>query len=122
MAAKLTMVATDGRRLALVEHEVDFPPEGDAEMILPTKAVSELMRILCNDGDLKIYSQKNQVVFELGTTMLSSIGAGRPSNPNTASTASLWRVSSGAGGRAAARGKPSFKTKENNDVHVEIDT
>ena len=69
---KLTMVATDGRRLALVEHDVDFPPEGDAEMILPTKAVSELMRILCNDGDLKIYAQKNQVVFELGSTMLSS--------------------------------------------------
>lgn len=69
---KLTMVATDGRRLALVEHEIEFPAEAEAEMILPTKAVSELMRILCNEGDLKIYAQKNQVVFELGTTMLSS--------------------------------------------------
>jgi len=69
---KLTMVATDGRRLALVEHEVEFPSEAEAEMILPTKAVSELMRILGGEGDLKIYSQKNQVVFELGTSMLSS--------------------------------------------------
>ena len=69
---KLTMVATDGRRLALVEHEIEFPPEAEAEMILPTKAVSELMRILANEGDLKIYAQTNQVVFELGTTMLSS--------------------------------------------------
>ncbi|HNX35141.1 MAG TPA: DNA polymerase III subunit beta [Kiritimatiellia bacterium] len=69
---KLTMVATDGRRLALVEHEIEFPPEAEAEMILPTKAVSELMRILGSEGDLKIYLQKNQVVFELGTTMLSS--------------------------------------------------
>ncbi len=69
---KLTMVATDGRRLALVEHEIDFPPEAEVEMVLPTKAVSELMRILCNDGDLKIYAQKNQVIFELGTTTLSS--------------------------------------------------
>lgn len=69
---KLTMVATDGRRLALVEHEIEFPVEAEAEMILPTKAVSELMRILGNEGDLKIYAQKNQVVFELGTTMLSS--------------------------------------------------
>jgi DNA polymerase-3 subunit beta len=69
---KLTMVATDGRRLALVEHEIEFPPEAETEMILPTKAVSELMRILSNDGELKIYAQKNQVIFELGTTMLSS--------------------------------------------------
>ncbi|MDD4017792.1 MAG: DNA polymerase III subunit beta, partial [Kiritimatiellae bacterium] len=69
---KLTMVATDGRRLALVEHEIEFPPEAEVEMILPTKAVSELMRILSNDGDLKIYAQKNQVVFELGDTVLSS--------------------------------------------------
>jgi len=69
---KLTMVATDGRRLALVEHEIEFPPEAEVEMILPTKAVSELMRILGNDGDLKIYAQKNQVVFELGATILSS--------------------------------------------------
>lgn len=69
---KLTMVATDGRRLALVEHEIEFPPEAETEMILPTKAVSEMMRILGSEGDLKIYAQKNQVVFELGQTMLSS--------------------------------------------------
>ena len=69
---KLTMVATDGRRLALVEQEIEFPPEAETEMILPTKAVSELMRILGGEGDLKIYAQKNQVVFEVGTTMLSS--------------------------------------------------
>jgi len=69
---KLTMVATDGRRLALVEQEVEFPPEADTEMILPTKAVSELMRVLGNDGDLKIHAQKNQVVFEMETTMISS--------------------------------------------------
>ncbi|MDX9868734.1 MAG: DNA polymerase III subunit beta [Kiritimatiellia bacterium] len=69
---KLTLVATDGRRLALVEHEIEFPPEAETEMILPIKAVSELMRILAHDGDLKIYAQKNQAVFELGTTVLSS--------------------------------------------------
>jgi len=69
---KLTMVATDGRRLALVEHEIEFPPEAEAELILPNKAVSELMRLLGNEGDLKVYAQKNQTVFEIGTTMVSS--------------------------------------------------
>jgi DNA polymerase-3 subunit beta len=69
---KLTMVATDGRRLALVEHEVEFPPENDVELILPTKAVTELVHILGNDGDLRIFVQKNQVIFEFGNTMMSS--------------------------------------------------
>ena len=69
---KLTMVATDGRRLALVEHEVEFPPEAEVEMILPTKSVNELMHILGDDGDLRIYAQKNQAVFEFGDVTMSS--------------------------------------------------
>jgi len=69
---KVTMVATDGRRLALVDHEIEFPPEAETEMILPTKAVAELMRMLGNDGEVKIYAQKNLVVFESGTTVMSS--------------------------------------------------
>jgi len=69
---KLTMVATDGRRLALVDHEVAFPPEAETEMILPTKAVAELLRILAEEGEVKIYVQKNLAVFEVGTTIMSS--------------------------------------------------
>jgi DNA polymerase-3 subunit beta len=69
---KLTMVATDGRRLALVDHEVEFPEQAETEMILPSKAVNELMRVLQNEGEVKIYAQKNQVVFEMGTTIMSS--------------------------------------------------
>ncbi len=69
---KLTMVATDGRRLALVEQEIEFPPEAEAELILPNKSVTELMRLLSNEGDLKVYAQTNQAVFEIGTTMMSS--------------------------------------------------
>ena len=69
---KLTMVATDGRRLALVDHEIEFPPEAEVEMILPTKAVTELSRVLESEGEIKIYAQKNQVVFEIGKTMMSS--------------------------------------------------
>ena len=39
---KLTLVATDGRRLALVDLEVEFPRSQEAEIIVPTKAVTEL--------------------------------------------------------------------------------
>jgi DNA polymerase-3 subunit beta len=69
---KLTMVATDGRRLALVEHEVEFPAEAEIEMILPSKAVNELLHILGDDGDMKIFAHKSQVVFEFGSVMMSS--------------------------------------------------
>lgn len=69
---KLTVVATDSRRLALVEHEVEFAPEAETELILPIKAVNELLRIMGHDGDIKIYTQKNMAVFEFDNTMLSS--------------------------------------------------
>ncbi len=66
--AKLTMVATDGKRLALVEQELEFPPESACEMILPPKAVAELMRLLGgSEGAMKIYGQAGQVMFDCGT-------------------------------------------------------
>ena len=43
---KLTMVATDGRRLALVEEEVEFPKEAEVDLIIPTKVVTELVHSL----------------------------------------------------------------------------
>ncbi len=67
---KLTSVATDGRRLALVEAEVEFSENHD--LILPSKAVTELLHILGEEGTLRIYPRANQIVFSFGETMLSS--------------------------------------------------
>jgi DNA polymerase-3 subunit beta len=69
---KLTLVATDGRRLALVEHEVEFPPGEETEFILPTKAVHELQHTLGEEGELKIYCKENQALFEFGNVSVSS--------------------------------------------------
>ncbi len=63
---KLTMVATDGKRLSLVEQEVEFPPENGCEMILPQKTVAELMRLLSGEGAMQIYSQTGQIVCDCG--------------------------------------------------------
>lgn len=63
---KLTMVATDGKRLALVEQELEFPPESNCSMILPPKAVAELSRLLAGEGPMKIYGQAGQIVFDCG--------------------------------------------------------
>lgn len=71
-AGKLTVVATDGRRLALVETEVEFPAEAETEVILPSKAVNELEQILSDEGELKIHIKEKQIMFEFKDVMLSS--------------------------------------------------
>ena len=69
---KLTMVATDGRRLALVEHEMEFAKGNETDAILPTKAVNELQRILGQEEPLTISLSDNQIAFDLGETFLVS--------------------------------------------------
>jgi DNA polymerase-3 subunit beta len=69
---KLTMVATDGRRLALVEHEIEIAGEAEKDIILPTKVVSELQRSLLHDGDVRITIEKSQIAFNLGNTKVYS--------------------------------------------------
>ncbi|MEM6821640.1 MAG: DNA polymerase III subunit beta [Verrucomicrobiota bacterium] len=69
---KLSVVATDGRRLAMISEEVDFPKSSEMEVILPTKAVAELGRILADDGQAEISISENQIAFSVGTTYLVS--------------------------------------------------
>ena len=69
---KLTMVATDGRRLALVEHEMEFPAAAEKDIILPSKVVAELQRSLSGNGDVKVTIEKSQVSFNLGDTQIYS--------------------------------------------------
>ena len=70
--SKLTMVATDGRRLALIEQEMEFPKDAEKDIVLPSKAVAELSRSLAGDGDLKMMIQKSQICFELENLMIYS--------------------------------------------------
>ena len=73
-AAKLTVVATDGRRLALIERDLEIPKGAEAELILPTKAVGELHRLLGDKGDAKLTVGENQIVISLdGTTLVSKL-------------------------------------------------
>jgi DNA polymerase-3 subunit beta len=69
---KLSLVATDGRRLALVEQDLEFPKGSEVEAILPTKAVQELQRILRDEESMTISFAENQVSFDLGNTFLYS--------------------------------------------------
>jgi len=69
---KLTTVATDGRRLALTEHEIEIPKGGEAELIVPTKAVAELERLLGDKGEAKLSIGENQILFDFDNTTLAS--------------------------------------------------
>jgi DNA polymerase III subunit beta len=62
---KITMVATDGRRLALVDEEIDIPEGSEGEFIVPTKAINELGRLLASKGEAEIKFTDNQVALTL---------------------------------------------------------
>jgi DNA polymerase-3 subunit beta len=62
---KMTMVATDGRRLALVDEEVDLNETNTGEFIIPAKAVGELNRLMTATGTVEIKLGENQASFSL---------------------------------------------------------
>lgn len=72
-ATHLTVVATDGHRLALAQMPLSQPDLPKVDVILPRKAVLELFKLLA-DGDAKVIMQvrENQVSFTLGDVELIS--------------------------------------------------
>lgn len=78
---KLTGVATDGRRLALVEQELEFPSDAEADLIVPSKTVAELIKNLGDEGTMRIRATQKQIAFEFnGMLVLSKLIEG--SYPN----------------------------------------
>jgi DNA polymerase-3 subunit beta len=70
---KMTMVATDGRRLALVDEEADISDQSQGEFIVPAKTVNELNRLLLDKGELQLRYAENQASFTLKDEKGSSI-------------------------------------------------
>ncbi len=62
---KITAVATDGRRLALCEHDAELPRGTNADFILSAKTVTELQRLLVDGGTAQISISENQAAFLL---------------------------------------------------------
>ena len=69
---KLAVVATDGRRMALYEQEVEYPKGSEGDMILPFKTVEELSATLHGDGPLRIKATQNQIAFEFDDLLIVS--------------------------------------------------
>src|SRR5438045_6247278 len=69
---KLTLVATDGRRLALIDLEVEFARSNEVDIVVPAKCVGELQRLLGDDGEVKLEVGENQIKFEASGRVLVS--------------------------------------------------
>ncbi|MBW7893877.1 MAG: DNA polymerase III subunit beta [Opitutaceae bacterium] len=64
---KLSLVATDGRRLALISKEMDVPASSAGAIILPAKTVGELLRLLDKGEKLKINFNDRRAAFQIDT-------------------------------------------------------
>jgi DNA polymerase-3 subunit beta len=71
---ELRMVATDSYRLSVKETPLDAALEGSFEANVPARALQELARIAqaVDADELRVGVRANQVVFEVGGTVLSS--------------------------------------------------
>ena len=64
---KLALVATDGRRLALVSKEMAVPSGSGGAIILPAKTVAELLRLLGKGEKLKVAFNERRAAFQIET-------------------------------------------------------
>lgn len=69
---KLTVVCTDGRRLALVEQEMDMLDAAEVDIVVPTKTVNELIKTLDEEGEAVIKTSATQVAFEFANIFVIS--------------------------------------------------
>ena len=77
----LAAVATDSRRLALVENPLDEAPAAPFDLIIPLKAVNELLRLLGDEGTVGIKSSGRQASFAFGpVTLVTKLMEGKYPN------------------------------------------
>jgi DNA polymerase-3 subunit beta len=62
----LTLVSTDGKRLAMVERKLIVESDLEISMIVPLKTIQELNRNLKDDVELSLVVSSNQALFDLG--------------------------------------------------------
>ncbi len=68
----LKLVATDGRRLAIIQKEILEIGNLKKDVILPMKTIQELNRNLGEEGDVFFYFKENQLLINLGPIYITS--------------------------------------------------
>lgn len=62
----LSAVATDARRLAIVERKLAFPKSHEVDLIVPLEPVKRLLKTLGDEGEVRISATSEHVAFEYG--------------------------------------------------------
>ena len=68
----LTLVSTDGKRLAIAERKLNIDSDIDLSIIVPIKTIHELNRNLKENGELSLVVGSNQALFDLGSVAIIS--------------------------------------------------
>jgi DNA polymerase-3 subunit beta len=68
----LSLVATDGKRLAIIEKTLNQNTDKDITMIVPIKTIHELNRNLQEQDELSLILGNNQALFDLGSVVIIS--------------------------------------------------
>jgi DNA polymerase-3 subunit beta len=68
----IRIVATDGRRLAKMEKKLDGENKKEVKIIIPLKAVAELMRNLKDEGVVSIVTSANQTLFDVNNVLIAT--------------------------------------------------
>lgn len=68
----LSFVATDGKRLAIVERKINQDVDKDISIIVPIKTVHELNRNLKEEGVVSLVLGENQILFDLDSVAIIS--------------------------------------------------
>ncbi|MFA5231429.1 MAG: DNA polymerase III subunit beta [Candidatus Omnitrophota bacterium] len=68
----LTLVSTDGKRLAIAERKLSVDVDVDLSIIVPIKTIHELNRNLKDSGELSLVVGSNQALFDLGNVAIIS--------------------------------------------------
>jgi DNA polymerase-3 subunit beta len=68
---QVTLVATDGRRLAMTDFDVEIPDSQETTIIIPTKCVNQLQSLL-STGNVRVRVGSKQIAFELEKSLVVS--------------------------------------------------
>ena len=66
------MVATDGRRLAKIEKNLEQTVKKEIAVIIPIKAIQEIYRNLGDEGEISFLTGTNQVLFDIDGTLIAT--------------------------------------------------
>lgn len=69
---EIRWVSTDGRRLSTVKHGLEDVAGDDCSMLIPARAIQELLRALPDEGTLKTTIGSNRVLFECENVTIAS--------------------------------------------------